>query len=273
MTYFGKKIMAKSQLLSGLRTEISRLEIGLEIGLGVGVKTSDQKGTGDPNAGMFSFGDPAIDQKLPNGGLPLAAVHEIRGDVYRDAGALGFMAGLLSRAGEKRTGSVLWCRQKRHSQTGFVYGPGLSAFGLKPERFIFVMADDEAEVLWVAEEGLKCHGISAIVIEMDQLDLTGSRRLQLAATAVGIPVFVLNGHHERDLSPLGATTAMSRWSVGSVEKGWHVVMERCRGGAPRSWMMEWNDETHSFSVAAQLANRTRTSGAEEITPDLFDEAA
>lgn len=251
--------MDRSQLLSGLRREI----IGLEAGQRV---TSRE---------MFSLGDPGVDRMLPGGGLPLSALHEIRGDAYRDAGAPGFMAGLLSRVSKVHSGQILWCRRAKHSQAGFIYGPGLSLFGLDPARFIFVTADGDGDVLWAAEEGLKCRGISAIVVEVDQLDLTSGRRLQLAATETGIPVFALNGHHEGGLVPLGATTAVSRWSVKSVsESRWHVSMERCRGGAPRSWLMEWNDETHCFSVVAPMAPGTGKVGETgKVAGEHFDKVA
>ena len=48
-----------------------------------------------------------------------------------------------------------------------------------------VRATRPADLLWAMEEGLRTPGIGAVLGEIRQLDLTASRRLQLAAESGG----------------------------------------------------------------------------------------
>jgi protein ImuA len=186
-----------------------------------------------------------IDASLPWGGLPLACLHEI---VAGDGAGIGFAAVLLGRLTAR--GPVLWCRL-RHAGEG-LYPPGLEAFGLDGDGLIVVNGRDRVELLWAMEEGLRCPKLGAVVAEVATLDLTAGRRLQLAAEAGGVTGFLLL---PRPVAAAGTT----RWRVSAAPSAetpwqgigdarWHLSLERCRGGVPRAWTVEWQAEARRLVV-------------------------
>src|SRR5437764_7037772 len=91
---------------------------------------------------VLPFGIAAIDRALPGSGLARGALHEIMGtggDEEDGALAAAFAAHILGRL----TGVVLWCLPRPD-----LYGPGLAAHGLDPERVVLVRASRDAELLW-----------------------------------------------------------------------------------------------------------------------------
>jgi protein ImuA len=196
--------------------------------------------------GVLPFGVGAIDRVLPGGGLARGALHEILGiggDEEDGALAAAFAAHILGRL----EGVVLWCLPRSD-----LYGPGLAAYGLDPERVVLVRASRDAEILWAMEEGLRALGIAAVVGEVGSLPMVASRRLQLAAEHSGITAFVLRSWREggqaaRERSLPNA--AVTRWRIAALpsrphrgEPGvgrawWRVELMRCRGGEPASWEM------------------------------------
>ncbi len=72
-------------------------------------------------------------------------------------------------------GLSLWISQKRT-----LYPPALKFFGIDPDRVIFIDVKNEKDLLWMTEEALKCQALCAVIAEIKDLDLTASRRLQLA---------------------------------------------------------------------------------------------
>ncbi len=251
--------MSGTVALADLRARIRALELG-----------------GVP-AGAAALGIAAIDDALPGGGLARGALHEIEvaGGAGREAAlgaASGFAAVLLARfaagrgpGADRGSGAarrpVLWCQRRVD-----LYGPGLAAFGLDPARLIVVRAPAPRQALWVLEEALRNRRLAAVLGEVDGIDLAASRRLQLAARA-GTPCLLLR----RGPAP-GVSAAVTRWRVGpapgdAAQPGhdpphnlgasrWRVELVRCRGGAARAWLIEWCHETHRFTMAAPLADRT-----------------
>ncbi|HEU5324194.1 MAG TPA: ImuA protein, partial [Methylomirabilota bacterium] len=99
------------------------------------------------------------------------------------------------------------------------------------------------------------------------LDLTSSRRLNLAAAARRTPLVVLRG-----TGAAGASAAATRWRIaaapaardrfgGLAAPRWHVALERCRNGRPGQWLIEWNHVAHRFRVVERLADRPPAQGA------------
>ena len=232
------------------------------------------------------FGVPEIDEALPWHGLALGALHEISGPA-RDGAALGFVSAVLARLASDAPGAVLWCRRRGAAyEAGNIYAPGLAAFGLDPSRLIVLGARHGRDVLWAMREGLSCPRLAAVVGEVEDaaIELTASRRLQLAAEKSGVSCFLL-----RTTSVTGATSditsenseapsaALSRWHVRAAPSGpvpglavpeaerrwlgpgrlrWRAELRRCRGGASAEWRMEWHHETGNFTLAAPLPNRS-----------------
>lgn len=221
------------------------------------------------------LGDPALDQALPWGGLASGAVHEVAGISAADRTAAGgFTAALAARlvAGASvgaavgtggLPGRVMWCVVAGSGQPGLPYGPGLAAFGLMPRSLFLVDARNRADALWAMEQGLRSRQLAAVVGEIDQLGLVEGRRLALAAEAGGATALIL-----RAASPVGEpSAAWTRWQIGAAPAGpgpygqglgsqrWAVSLARCRGGPPRDWLVEWQDEAHCLAVVAPVADR------------------
>lgn len=186
---------------------------------------------------VLPLGMTPVDRALPEGGLPLAGVHEVRGD----GAATGFCAALLARLQGVDGRPVLWL--ERGSD---LYMPGLNRFGLKPGTVLTVSGiSRDADMLWAIEEALNCGALSAVVGEIRAADFTASRRLQLAAEMGGVTCLLL-GEAARG----GAATALSRWQVTSMPSlpdgagvgwpCWRVELVRCRSGRPAAWTVVWS---------------------------------
>jgi protein ImuA len=154
---------------------------------------------------------------------------------------------------------IAWVQVGRHGEFGVPYAPGLKAFGLDPARLLFIRSRTREEALWAMEEALRIGGIGAVVGTRNaKLDLTASRRLQLAAEAAGLPVFLLRTHKD-DTHSAGCT----RWRVAphkAAKDGfgffanprWHVALERVRGGRTGEWVVEWNHDALCLRLPAGL---------------------
>lgn len=199
------------------------------------------------------------------GGLRRRGLHEVAA-ADESAAAAGFCAALLARLAEEH-GIVVWCR----SRAG-LYGPGLAALGLDPARLILVRPRREADVLWAMEEGLRSRSPAAVLGETAGGGPVALRRLQLAAETGGVAAILLR--------PTGTSVipgpTLTRWRVGSARQSaairpgdagfagepaarlgsfrprWQVELQRCRGGAPARWLLEWCDETGRFVVAPEF---------------------
>jgi len=271
-----QRATAKATRVAELRRRIDSLE---RSGHG------DMGGKRTEALGVLPFGAPEIDEVLPWRGLALGALHEISGLVH-DAAALGFVSALLARLAARAPGEVLWCRRLGASyETGDIYAPGLAAFGLDPSRLILLGAKQGRDVLWAMREGLSCPRLLAVVGEMEDksVELTASRRLQLAAEKSGIGCFLLRVPPEKSTEEPSA--ALSRWHVRAAPSGpvpsitsavtterwlgpgrmrWHAELYRCRAAAAREWLVEWHHETGNFTVAAPLCDRPVEPAAAEL---------
>ncbi len=228
---------------------------------------------------VLPFGLSAIDDALPGGGLPLGALHEARGvsgDEEDGAVAAAFLAGILARLDPGRP--VLWCQAADD-----LYGPGLAAAGLGPERLIVARCRDDRERLWAMEEGLRSPALAAVLGEVGGLSLTAGRRLQLAAEASGVTGFVLNRWREAGIAArerVAASVASTRWQVATAagdtsagEPGvgrprWRLDLLRCRGGVPGSWIVEACDATGHVRLATELADRPAAPQGRSGTGDV-----
>ena len=230
----------------------------------------------EANRQVLPFGIDEIDDRLPGGGLARGALHEV---FAADAGiATAFCALLAGRlAKDAENASVLWCERPWTLDAGALYGPALLQFGIDPARLILVRVWRDNDALWAMEEGLRCGQVAAVVGELDDISLTASRRLQLAAEETGVTALSLRSKVDKPPPSAAAT----RWRLDAVthEKDrprandnndflntppalpglgaarWQAELFRCRGGTSANWMMEWNDETGDLSVAAEIRNR------------------
>jgi len=221
---------------------------------------------GRPAGAVLPFGNGAIDTALPQGGLTLGALHELAGvgpDEEDGAIAAAFLASILARLAPERP--VLWCLA-----AGDLYGPGLAACGLGPERLILARPQSDRAVLWAMEEGLRSAALAAVIGEVEALPSAASRRLQLAAEASGVTAFALwrwrtGERAARQRTAPNAAVTRSRVSAlpvavagdtpGLGRPRWRLELWRCRGGVPASWMVEASDATGHVTLAAELGHR------------------
>lgn len=230
------------------------------------------EGSAREAARVLPLGVPPVDEVLPWGGLPLGCLHQVVGDpadsaeaATGPAAALGFTAAIAARLAARRGGgTVLWCL-RRGSVDDTLHAPGLARLGLPPVQVMIARAADDAEVLWCMEEGLRTPALAAVVGQPGVADLTAGRRLQLAAEAGGVTGFLLAAGGRAGRNGGGAAAATTRWRVvpapcaavpwpGLGAAVWDVTLERCRGGLPARWKVQWDDETGDLSVAAALCD-------------------
>jgi protein ImuA len=205
-----------------------------------------------------------------NGGLARGALHEIAAADHRSIpAALGFLLALSSPAYGKgadpktrRRGIILWPLAKQASPFGIPYAPGLRFFGLDPSRIVFVRCASARDCVWVMEEGLRLGGVAAVIgARTKAMDLTASRRLQLAAEQAVTPVFLLRNHS--DAAPSATVT---RWRIAPAPSArdefgftksarFHVALEYARGGKMGEWVMEWNSDALSLRLSSALGDR------------------
>jgi protein ImuA len=242
MMTLGKERPARPGL-AALRARIGRLERGRRA------------------ARVLPLGAPALDARLPGGGLALGALHEVEGArvEWDDGVAAGFCLALVAPLAAALDGPVLWVARRPD-----LHGGGLAALGLDPARFVFVRAEGDREVLWAMEEGLRCAALGAVVGEVAEMAPTAGRRLQLAAEASGVTAVLLRRRFAppRGKEPPGA--ASTRWRVAPLASGpapleglpgrprWRVELRRCRGAAPGAFLVEWDDASGDIALAAAL---------------------
>lgn len=187
---------------------------------------------------------------LPGGGLARAALHEVLA-IAPGSGA-GFCAMLLARSG----GTVFWIAA---GQAGPLAWPqGLAAFGLDPARLVLVRAERWAEALWAMEEVLRCTAVTGALLMpgaglAGALDLTATRRLQLAAETGGALGLLLRPA----AAQAAPTAAVTRWRIGSLgaegleAPHWQLELLRARGGRPGGpWAVRWQAATGQLLLDA-----------------------
>ena len=205
------------------------------------------------------FGISGLDAALPGGGLGRGTLHQIHEGGPRGryaATAVLFAGGILARL----DGPVLWCLHSRD-----LFAPALARVGLHPDRVVYCETWRDAEVLPAMEEGLRHRGLAGVVGELTRIGLTPSRRLQLAAEGSGVTALVVHRLCAGEAAEPEPTAARTRWRVSPAPSEgldrclgrprWRLDLQRCRGGAPGSWIVEACDAQGRLAVPAVLADR------------------
>jgi protein ImuA len=211
-----------------------------------------------------------IDARLPGRGLE-TALHEITPADYRSGpAAWGFLLALTKSVAGKRGGPLFWPLEKREYDFGLPYGPGLKYFGFNTNDFLFARCTSRIDSLWAMEEALRAGGFAAIIgARARKMDLTMSRRLQLAAEETHTPIFLLRSINDDALS-----AARTRWRITTLRAArdrfglmrharWHVALERARGGKTGEWVLEWNYDALCLRLPSLLAGRAAFAGEEK----------
>jgi protein ImuA len=227
----------------------------------------------DAAPARLPFGLPEVDRHFPDSGLTGGALHEVIAASHGDRpAAFGFAAALMAHALVARRGpTLLVSARRRFADFGEPYGQGLRHLGLDVGRLVLVETRLDKEALWAMEEALRPEVATAAVVGAveGELDLTMSRRLNLAAAGSGAPLILL-----RPPVTTGTSAATTRWRIAAEPAGrnrfgtfafyrWSVALERCRNGRPGHWLLEWNHVAHRFGLAEILADRAPSAGADQ----------
>jgi protein ImuA len=216
-------------------------------------------------AAYLPLGLGEVHAHLPGPGLPCGALNEIAADGYgHTPAAFGFALTLMAVALHARPGPAVLVLQSRcRMDFGGPYGHGLVQWGLDPGRLIIVETRSSREALWALEEALRSSACLAMVAGAvtGGLDLTTSRRLNLAAAPHATPLVLL-----RRLASIGPSAAVTRWRIASAPAArdpfgafarprWTAALERCRNGRPGKWLIEWDHVAHSLCMVESVADR------------------
>ncbi len=199
------------------------------------------------------------------GGLAMAAVHEVFSEGHQSAAATGFIAGLAGRLTPRRP--LVWVRQDfSEIESGALSASGLCELGLDPRALVTVRAADVDAALRTAADALACDALGAVVLEVwgeaRQLDLVASRKLTLAAQGSGVTALLLRVGAEPEPS-----TAETRWIVRAAHSppaspwsAWgapvfDAQLVRNRHGPVGRWIMEWKCDECLFSEPAREPSR------------------
>lgn len=196
------------------------------------------------SAQQASLGLGPMETSFTGNNFPVGVVHElISRDSIDAVSTNGFIAALLGKLMRKKD-YCLWISNQRT-----IFPPGLSTFGVRPDRFIFIDIKKESDVLWAVEQGLKCSGLAAVIGELKDITFAQSQRLQLAVEKSRVTGF-LHRYQPRSEHALACAT---RWKISSLPSEsieglpglgfprWNVALIKVRNGRPGSWRMEWRD--------------------------------
>ena len=221
--------------------------------------------------------------------LPCGALNEVVAAHADRPAAFGFLFTLTALALRARPEpavrpAVLVATRRALSDFGDPYGHGLAQLGLDVGRLILVETKTDKDALWAIEETLRSEARPAMVAGAlaGGLDLTSSRRLNLAAAPQRTPLVLLSGAKAASTS-----AAAARWRIATAPAArdrfgafaaprWHVALERCRLGNHRgrlmnrlgAWLIEWNHVAHRFRVVAGLADRPPVADADLASTGL-----
>jgi protein ImuA len=190
-----------------------------------------------------------IRHSFPGSKFPLGAVHEFICDDDEGAAAtFGFVSALAASLMHSG-GTAFWI-----GPTCTTFPPALKAFGLEPERILFVELKNEKDILWAVEEALKCGALAAVVGEVRNLTFNASRRLQLAVERSKVTGFLFR----RRLQKLDTTASLTRWKISPTASmapddlpgvgfpQWKIELLKVRNGRTGSWQVQWIEKRFRF---------------------------
>jgi protein ImuA len=262
--------MASASLLAALRRRIARIE-GAAIGQGSAEPHALAGASGPVNPSssarwtsrsrFLPLGVPDLDAAFTGAGVRCAGTHEIAAPAGDDAAAIGFALALISRltAGVRHGRVVIVQERMAASQHGGLYAPGLHAFGVDPDRVLFVSARQTRSALWVVEEAARSGAVVGVLADLwdsaGLLDLTATRRINLAARQGGAMALLA----VRTLA--GTSAALTRWHVGAAPSrgpaprllgrpAFDLSLVRNRHGRTGAWTVEWDPHERAFVIPA-----------------------
>lgn len=111
-----------------------------------------------------------------------------------------------------------------------------------PTRLVTVACQNRKEILWSAEQALRCGGASGVIIELDTgPNLKESRRFQLAAEAGNALGIILISRSAQ------SSAAHTRWQCDAISKNennkqgasWNWQLHKNKSGPVGKWDVRW----------------------------------
>lgn len=192
-------------------------------------------------------GFPELDQCLPGGGWPLAAMTEVFIDEY-GIGELSLFMPALARSAKH---GLTWI-----APPFMPYAPALARHGLDLRKVLLVRPDNAADVPWAIEQVLQAHSESTVLAWLTRAKQTVLRRLQLRIAAQRIwAVFFSPLAEASRRSPAALKMSLSRTSSSRGDV-LHVDILKCRGGRPASVSLPIPGPIVHFGTAPGVASGT-----------------
>jgi len=176
-----------------------------------------------------------------------------RGRLHEVTGSASLSLALC--AGAAASGPIFWNGLNRDVTS--LRAKGISRF-FDPNRLIQCEASNRREILWCAEEALRCKGAELVILQMDiGPDLFESRRLQIAAQTGGGLGLVLIGKRAQ------SSAAQTRWHCTPhphLLGHWAWSLTKNRSGRLGHWSVcRIEQETGKYATLKpyDLIDRTR----------------
>ncbi len=174
-------------------------------------------------AATLSTGYPRLDDYLPGGGWPRDALVEV---LSSDAGIgeLRLFMPALAALAERQAGYIVWVSAPYQP-----YAPALAQWGLDVSRVLVIQSSEVNDSLWASAEALGSGSALAVLSWLPELDVSESRRLQLAAANGGSMAMVFRPASARSQS----SAASLRLALQSGSQGTEVDFFKVRGARPK----------------------------------------
>ncbi|MFK8030485.1 MAG: translesion DNA synthesis-associated protein ImuA [Gammaproteobacteria bacterium] len=178
-------------------------------------------------ARVIQTGHAVLNQFLPGGGWPRAALTEILLDGPGSGELQLVLPALTHLCGQDSSDVNRWISWIAPPYVP--YAPALSKAGINLSRMLLVHARKGLDVMWAAEQALRCGTCSAVLVwAPDRVNAKALRRLQLAAEeGDSWGVVVRGARAQSDSSP-----AAVRLRLSSDEHGRTLHLLKSRGGRP-----------------------------------------
>jgi protein ImuA len=188
---------------------------------------------GGASGWTVSFSLAAINNNLSQGGITAPSLHEVYGTIGNGA-ATGFTLWLAELALGQTSGPVFWIKRARGKDNDALYLPALSP--QLQEKLIVSEAQNQRDVLWAFEEILNSGQAACVIAEIDGMDLTTARRLQLASERGRSLALALcqTGTGQKTHN----SVARTRWRARTCRGGWNLELMGGRGVRPGEWRVK-----------------------------------
>ena len=231
----------------------------------------------------LSFGIDSVDRILC-GGLMSDALHEIfpKKAEWDDGLTTAFALAMLSRlqasdlgyavssvTGERTLRPVVWITQR--DTAGATLSPqGLMALGFNPDGLFQIETQSDADALWAYGEVLNHSELGSAVVEVCNLDLAQSHRIQLRAQETQVSgryrlLMMLRRNKGARQPQVQPTSAATRWRLGPVAPQKLAPTDRDNVGSARVPNSTLSPQGHYFLSQRSAREHSTSNLASQAT--------